>query len=123
MEYYSDASYNNQMGIGVIGFMGPDLNVITQMVNVHGSTGCEVEAFNRMLDYAKSNDHSDIIAYTDCNKVVKMGSEIDYDDLHVSVIKVKGHSKMSDKSPQDLLFKTVDKAVRKTLRDAVRFYK
>lgn len=133
MEYYSDASYSPQYGIGVIGYKGPNTQVITEIVDVKGSTQCELEAFLKMLEHALRTHHLNIIAYTDCNKVIQLINDRKrwyskfrafydrYDQFSkfgivVYVVKVDGHSPMRDKTFQEKEFKLVDKAVRKTLR-------
>lgn len=134
---YTDASYNPQSKIAVIGMLYDDKIIMEQLNNVKNTTA-EIRAVLLAIDYMKQFNHKNnpenLIIYTDCQTVVDLElrreklentckqiykdffDAIDQINYTIEFRYIKGHKPSKDKNEFDKEFSKLDKAVRKQLR-------
>lgn len=112
IDCYTDASYAKDVGGSVIGYkIG---NNPIQLLFLEGikNTEAEVMAARRCVEETELlYPNRRINLHTDCQEV--MSQEFAY---HVRLFKMKGHMKKKLMNNKQLVFREVDKAARKTLR-------
>lgn len=113
IECYTDCSYSPQTGLCVVGYKIGNCDVITEVLKNIKNTQGEIYAVERCIEICKNkvldNSYS-LLIYTDCQRVIQNTYE------NVQFIKMDGHKKKTLKNNKDLIFSSVDKKVRKTLR-------
>ncbi|QKF94326.1 ribonuclease H [Fadolivirus algeromassiliense] len=105
-------------------------------LNSNSSTLAELETIKYILSkYCTDNN---IYLYTDCSNIINLYNKRTYSKSHkhaelykilldyinnnnINIIKVKGHSKKSDRlTIEEVIFSVVDKAARKRLRSTIK---
>ena len=113
---YVDASYNSQKNIGVISYIiiNNDIEILNkyEILNNIKNTQLEILGVNKCIEECSNiSETSTIIIYTDCQKALQLNL-----DSNIKIIKVKGHSKKTEKDENDIIFSKVDKKAKKILR-------
>ncbi len=122
IECWTDASYSPQHKLSVFGYKIGQ-NKIKTFVSELKNTQAELEAISKCIEECKKlypdinnpNLNFVIIIYSDCQRAIMN----EYDSF-VKIIKIKGHSKKSEKNNVDMIFSYVDKEVRKVLRNKIK---
>lgn len=112
---FTDASYSQHKRLSVIGYKIGDNDVMLEELPYIKNTQAEMYAVIKCIRVCRElYPNSDIELFTDCQKAVRADNYPDY----VSVKKIKGHKKKALKDANDKIFSTVDKAVRKHMRNS-----
>ena len=110
---FTDASYSQQKKISVVGYKIQNNNVILEILNDVKNTEAELYAIQKCIDVCKTKfPNNKINIYTDCQRALKNN----YAD-NITITKVEGHKKKAVKNDIDIIFSSVDKTVRKKLRE------
>ncbi len=127
VNYYTDGSYSPQKKLGVAGFMVNDN--IYLYTTTQKNTQCEYLAAKMSIHHAIRHKNQNSKIFTDCAGIINTINKEKWDkypglckllnelDGNIEWIKVKGHSKQSEKKEDDFQFQKIDKAVRKKLRN------
>lgn len=114
IECWTDASYSPKHNISVVGYKIGKNQTKTKTQQLK-NTQAELEAIRICIFECETlYPNSKIIIYTDCQRALTK-----LYPTFVKIIKVQGHSKKSLKNNVDLIFSSVDKIVRKTLRNTI----
>jgi len=116
---FTDASYNNQHKVGVIGILVRGQEPFVEIV--HGGKGIaylEKLALTKCAEDAKEN----IVIYTDHqgSHLLSFPNNNSGSARLVEVKFIKGHKKKAEKTSLDIEFSVIDRLVRKTLRGYIK---
>ena len=117
---YTDASYSNKKNIAVVAYKINDLPIQILTFAGYKNTQAELAGIVHCINFCSVNyvDIKQINIYTDCQNAWKQDyTELTMNKFTINLIKIKGHQKIANmKTPEDLIFKSVDKMARKVLR-------
>lgn len=113
---FTDASYNNNKKIAVIGFYIRGEEPITDTIQVNGIALAEKIALERCHNYIREKYEGlqEITIYTDHFASLKILYPL------TTIVFIKGHKKKALKSDLDQEFSVIDKLVRKKLRALIK---
>lgn len=117
---YTDASYSNEKNIAVVAYKIDDLPIQTLIFEGYKNTQAELAGITHCINFCLKNyiDIKEINIHTDCQNAWKQDyTQLTANKFTINLIKIKGHQKISNmKTPEDLIFKSVDKMARRVLR-------
>jgi hypothetical protein len=122
---YTDASYSLEKAMSVVAYKIGEKsiekiflpNLKNTQAEIFGIEHCITQS---LLEYDLTKNNELILnIYTDCQNAWKQDfcHLIKIKNVHLNLIKVKGHQKKINMNSHDLIFKEVDKYARKTLRN------
>jgi len=111
---FTDASYSQHKNLSTIGYKIGGSNIFLENLLHVKNTQAELYAIKKCIEVF-NNRHPGLnaIIFTDCQRALK-----DSYPLNISVQKIDGHKQKIYKNDDDIVFSTVDKAVRKRLRSS-----
>ena len=111
---FTDASYSQHKNLSTIGYKIGDSNIFLENLPYVKNTQAELCAIKKCVEvFNNLHPGSNAIIFTDCQRALK-----DSYPLNISVQKIDGHKRNIHKNNDDMIFSTVDKAVRKRLRSS-----
>ena len=113
---YTDASYSQEKFKSVVAYKINNDDIKYIIYNEIKNTQAEILGIYFCIEYSINNYiYVDTInIYTDCQNAFKQ--DFSKYNININLIKIKGHQKMINMNSHDLIFKSVDKFARKTLR-------
>jgi ribonuclease HI len=124
----TDASFDPKTKVAIIGFLSNN-KITTKLVHNTTNTEAEFLAIIFAIETLDINKYEDEILYTDCKTAVDLihknrftkpiyGPFLTLINKYnkLSLKHISGHKKRSEKTDIDILFSTLDKAVRQELR-------
>jgi hypothetical protein len=110
---FTDASYSQQKKLSIIGYKIGDLQIMLELLPDVKNTQAELYAIDKCIEVCnKLYPNEVIIIFTDCQRAFKNQYE-----HNITLQKIEGHKKSILKDDNDKIFSTVDKAVRRCLRN------
>lgn len=117
IECFTDASYSPQKNICYIGYKIGNNDIVCESIGNIKNTPAELHVIDKCIDIYNtyySLRYRSITIYTDCQKA----TQVNYPSF-VKIVKVKGHQK-NRLNYIEKTFSSVDKAVRKSLRNFLK---
>ena len=119
IDCYTDASYSKEKFVSVIAYKIHTNPINTIIFEGVKNTQAEINGIEFCIGYCEGNfpNVTIINIYTDCQGAFDIEFKFKSNKfVKINLIKVKGHQKMAHMNSNDLIFKSVDKMARKTLR-------